>query len=364
MPRGFPDRQDYLRLDLGEHDAPASPRVAQVLSALPPSAYSSYPDPWPLRERLAALHDVPVDWISVTAGTDAAIRLIFRGYVEEGARVLLPRPSAGAYLAAAESGGAFVERVDYEEDLSFPVEQMRKQLLTRTPRLAVLGNPGSPVGSAMPVDALLSLPAESPPTLFVVDEVYVEYHGRSVLAPALRDQVPSNVVVLRSFSKDYGLAGLRVGYLVGRPELLQGVNVVQPSYTVSAPSLHAAVASLDDREAMLARVAERRALCVRLLAQLSVRGIEARATQSAFVLIRLTAPIRNWAAAFAAHQILIGTRGHVGALAPWVRVTVTSESDIERFLAVLDVVLRQGVGAAARVEGVPGDWDEHGEGMA
>lgn len=364
VPRGFPDRQAFLRLDLGEDDAPASPRVAEVLSTLDPKAYAHYPDAWPLRQRLADMHDVPVEWTSATAGTDEAIRLVFRCFVEEGARVLLPRPSAGAYLAAAESGGAFVERVDHNDDLSFPVEQLRKQMLARTPRLAVLGNPGSPVGTAIPMDDLLTLPLGSPRTLFLIDEVYVAYHGRSILDAAVRDRLPPNIIVLRSFSKDYGLAGLRVGYLIGRPELLQAMDVVKPSYTIAAPSLHAAVASIDDREAMLSRVASRRALTAKLLAALSVRGIEARPTQSAFLLIKLTAPIRNWAAAFAAHKILVGTRGHVGALAPWIRVTVTSEEDIERFLEVLDVVLRQGVGGASRIDGVPGDWDEKLEGMA
>jgi histidinol-phosphate aminotransferase len=364
VPRGFPDRQAYLRLDLGEDDTPASPRVAEVLSTLDPSAYSHYPNAWPLRGKLAELHDLPVEWTSVTAGTDEALRLVFHSFVEEGARVLLPRPSAGAYLAAAESGGAFVERVDYNDDLSFPTEAFRKQMLARTPRLAVLGNPGSPVGSAIPLEDLLQLPTESPRTLFLVDEVYVAYHGRTILAPEVRDRLPPNIIVLRSFSKDYGLAGLRIGYLIGRPELLRSMDVVKPSYTIAAPSLHAAVASLEDRESMLNRVATRRALALRLIAAVSVRGIEARPTQSAFVLIKLTAPIRNWAAAFAAHKILLGTRGHVGALAPWIRVTVTSEEDIERFLEVLDLVLRQGVAGASRVEGVPGDWDEKLEGMA
>jgi histidinol-phosphate aminotransferase len=300
----------------------------------------------------------------VTAGTDEAIRLVFSCFVEEGARVLLPRPSAGAFLAAAESGGAFVERVDYDDDLTFPVEQLRKRMLARTPRLVVLGNPGSPVGTAIPREPLLSLPMESPRSLFLIDEVYVAYHGRSILDPAVRDQLPPNVVVLRSFSKDYGLAGLRVGYLIGRPELLRALDVVKPSYTVAAPSLHAAIASLDDQESMIARITERRALAEKLLAELESRGIEARCTDSAFVLIKLTAPIRNWAAAFAAHRVLIGTRGHVGAMAPWVRVTVTSDQDISRFLEILDLVVRQGVAGAVRVDGVPGDWDEKLEGMA
>jgi histidinol-phosphate aminotransferase len=364
VPRGFPDRHTYLRLDLGEEDTPASERIGEVLRALPDSAYAHYPDPWPLRLALSSLHGVPPEWVSVCAGTDEAMRLVFDCFVEEGARVLLPRPSAGAYVAAAQAGGAFVDRVDFEDDLSFPLEAFRRQLLARTPRLAVIGNPGSPTGTALAREEILALAAESPSTLFLVDEVYVSYHGRSLLDPEVRVQVSPNVLVMRSFSKDHGLAGLRVGYLVGRPELLKAIAVVKPSYTIAVPSLHAALTAVEDMEAMEARVAGRKALADRLVAALSVRGLEARATRAAFVLIRLTPPVVDWAAAFAAHKVLVGTRGHVGALAPFVRVTVTSDDDLDTFLAVLDSVLAQGIAGSPRVEAMPGDWDETGEGMA
>jgi len=364
VPRGFPDRHTYLRLDLGEEDTPASPRIGEVLRSLPDSVYAHYPDPWPLRQKLAEFHDVPVDWISTCAGTDEAMRLVFDCFVEEGARVLLPRPSGGSYLAAAQAGGAFVDRVDFEENLSFPLTAFRKQLLARPPRLAVVGNPGSPTGTALVRKELLELASESPRTLFLVDEVYVDYHGMSVLAPEVRGSVSPNVLVMRSFSKAHGLAGLRVGYLVGRPEILKAIAVVKPSYTIAAPSLYAAMTALEDMDAMRARVAGRRSIADKLVAALSVRGLEGQVTRAAFVLIRLTQPVSNWAAAFAAHKVLVGTRGHVGALASYVRVTLTSDEDLQTFLDVLDVVLARGIAGAARVDGLPGDWDETGEGIA
>jgi len=331
---------------------------------MPDSMFAHYPDPWPLRNRLAEVHGVPADWIAITAGTDEAIRLVFNCYVEEGARVLLPRPSAGAYLAAAQAGGAFVDRIDFEDDLSFPRDAFAKQLAARTPRLAVIGNPGSPTGSALPRDALLGLTRESPTTLMLIDEVYASFHGSSVLDPEVRAELTPNVVVMRSFSKDFGLAGLRIGYLVGRPEILNAISVVKPSYTIAATSLFAATAALGDLEAMRARVGRRRALAERLGAALSMRGIEAVVTRAAFVLIKLTPPISNWSAAFAAHKILVGTRGHVGPLSQYVRVTVTSEQDLETFCSAFDAVLAQGISAAPRVEGQLGDWDDTTEGMA
>ena len=365
MPRSSADRSDYLRLDLGESARPASPRVLQALGALSPSELSSYPDPWPLRQALARHHGVDAREIGISAGADEAIRWIFGAYVEEGARVALLRPTFGAVLAAAEASGAFVERVEYEDDLAFPLEGFRRALTPRTPRMAVLANPDAPTGTAPAVGTLLALCAESPQTIFLVNETFVSFHGESLLDPEPREHRPPNLVVLRSLSKDHGLAGLRIGYVVGHPEVIATLDIVRPSYTVSSPSIRGALVALEEQEAMRAHVLEVRAVMERLVAKLSTRGIEARATRANFVLVKLTAPIQPWAAAFAAHKVLVGTWGHVGPLAPFVRVTVNNDDEAGRFLDVLDLVLRQGVPGAARVDGVPGQWDDLlSEGMA
>ena len=201
--------------------------------------------------------------------------------------------------------------------------------------------------------------------MFLVNETFVAYHGQSLLALERNRELPPNILVLRSFSKDHGLAGLRIGYLVGHPEVIEAINVVRPSYTVSSPSLLAALAALEETEAMQAHVLNVRAHMERLVAKLALRGIEARATRANFVLVRLTAPIQPWAAAFAAHQVLVGISGHVGPMAAYVRITVNNDDEANLFLDTLALLLRQGVGGADRVQGVPGNWDELGsEGMA
>jgi histidinol-phosphate/aromatic aminotransferase/cobyric acid decarboxylase-like protein len=102
-----------------------------------------------------------------------------------------------------------------------------------------------------------------------------------------------------------------------------------------------------------------------LVSRLESRSIQAQATAANFVLVKLSAPIQPWAAAFAAHKILVGTWGHVGPMAPYIRVTVNSEQEAAKFLDTLDLVLHQGIPGAARVEGVPGEWSDLGsEGMA
>jgi len=361
-PRVRDDRTGYLRLDLGESARPASPRVLQALQQLAPEDLSRYPDNSGLINDLAQRHEVEPGQVLVTAGSDEAIRWAFNAFVEEGSRVAIPRPTFGAFLTAAEVAGAFVERADYREDLSFPVEEFRKLLAPRTPRMVALANPNAPTGTTLPEDTVLGFAQSSPATLFLVNESFASYQGHSLLD---RKGLPANLLVLRSFSKDYGLAGLRVGYLVGAPEVISALQLVRPSHTVSTAALRAAAVALQEHEAMLAHVQQIRSMMERLVNHLGSRSIESRTTAANFVLVKLSSPIQPWAAAFAAHKILVGTWGHVGPMAPYIRVTVNSEEESARFLDTLDLVLRQGIPGATRVEGVPGEWTDLGsEGMA
>lgn len=324
-----------------------------------------YPDPTPLVSALAVHHSVPMERVTVTAGADEAIRWAFNAYLEPGARVIIPRPTFGAFLSAAEAGGAFVERVDHDEDLEISIDQLSRVLSPRTPRMLCLANPNAPTGTALQNAEIVRLARQSPETLLLVNETFATFHGHSLLDGGAGATLPANILVLRSFSKDYGLAGMRVGYLVGHPEVIAAVDLARPSFTVSSVSLRAAVAALEDHSAMQAQVARQAEVQERLAAQLEKRAIEVFRTRTNFLLVRLASPIQPWAAAFAAHKVLVGTTGHSGPLAPYVRVTVNDDAEAKRFLDALDVILRMGVPGAARVRGVPGKWDNlESEGMA
>ncbi len=365
VPRTFPDRAEYLRLDLGECRVPASPRVAEAIAALKEEELATYPDPEPLADQLAAFHGIDRSRVTVTAGSDEATRWAFNAFVEEGARVVLPRPTFGASLAAAEAGGAFVSRVDYEEDLRFPLDGVRGLLAPRTPRMVVLANPNGPTGSAAGVLELQALARESPSTLFLVNESYTSFHGESLVENGQASRLPVNMLVIRSFSKDFGLAGLRVGWMVGHPDVIGAIDHVRPSFTVSVGALRAAAAALADVESMRERVHRIRTIMDRLVNKLDARRISAKTTRANFVLVKLTTPIQPWAAALAARGILVGTRGHVGAMAGVIRVSPTSDEEVDRFVEALDLLVAQGITGASEVRGVRGRWDDLGaEGMA
>jgi histidinol-phosphate aminotransferase len=356
------DRTPYLRLDLGESSAPASPHVMAAIRDLSEPELARYPDVRPLQEALAAHHNVRPTSVLITAGSDEAIRQLLNTYVEEGARVVLPRPTFGAFLTAADVGGAFVERVDHDEDLSLDPEAYRRALSRGVPRVAVISLPDAPTGTAMATGDVLQLAADFPATLFFINETFAAFRGQTLLGGAA---LPPNIVVLRSFSKDYGLAGLRVGYLIGHPEVLDAIDLVRPSYTVSAGALAGALAALQDQESMRRHVLGVRDAMDRLVAKLHIRGIESHATIANFVLIKLSSPIQPWAAGFAARGVLVGTAGHVGPLASFIRVTVNDDYEIDTFLDALDLLLRVGLQGAKQVKGVAGDWEDPGsEGMA
>ncbi len=357
-------RRDYLRLDLAESPRPASPKVVEAIRGLTDEEIARYPDPWPLRDVIAQLHSVPTECVSITAGADEAIRWAFNAFLEPGARVVIPRPTFGAFLSAAEVAGAFVERVDHGDDLELPLDQFHKALSPRTPRMVCVANPNAPTGTALSNAELYGLAAASPASLFLINETFATFHGHSLLDDPVTE-VPPNVLVLRSLSKDYGLAGMRVGYLVGAPEVIAAVDVARPSFTTSAATIAAALAAMSDQPSVEAHVACVRAALDRLHQELTSREIESHKTRCNFLLIRLAAPIQPWAAAFAAHKILVGTQGHAGPMADFIRVTVNDDSEIDRFLDVLDVILRMGVAGATSVRGVPGRWDDvDSEGMA
>jgi len=365
VPRTHPDRSSYLRLDLGECRAPVSPAVGRALADLTDDDLSTYPDPEPLADQLAAFHGVDRARITVTAGSDEAIRWAFNAFVEEGARVVLPRPTFGAFLAAAEAGGAFVSRVDYGDDLRFPEEGVRALLSPRVPRMVVLANPNGPTGSTADVEIIHALAAESPTSLFLVNESYVSFHGESLVEEGRAETLPANVLVIRSFSKDFGLAGLRVGWMVGHPDVIGAIDHVRPNFTVSIGALRAASAALRDIAGMRERVTRIRGVMARLVGRLEERRIAARSTRANFVLIKLTAPIQPWAAALAARGILVGTQGHVGPLADTIRVSPTTDEEVDQFVEALDLLVAQGITGAREVRGVRGRWDDLGdEGMA
>jgi len=307
--------------------------IAAAVAALP--GVNRYPaDPTALRERIAVVHGVGSDHVISTAGSDEVIHLLCAVYLEPGRRMILGSPPYGIHRLAGQLSGAELVRVplvDFTHDLP------AMAAAARPGDVIAITNPHNPTGTAVRPDALRDLLSTVPRDCVVlVDEAYHEYMDDEVRVSAVSMLgLHPGLVVARTFSKAYGLAGLRIGYGVGRPETLEPMDRVRMPANVNAVGMAAATAALDDhdhveRTVRLTRDGRDRlaAACVRL-------GLDHVPSQTNFMLVRDRG---GWPEALAAEGIVVRPGANLG-VPDWHRVTIGSREQMDRVLEVLERVL-------------------------
>jgi histidinol-phosphate aminotransferase len=223
-----------------------SPRVREALSGVPPDRYPDR-EALALRRALARRLGVPSERILAGNGTVELMWLAALAFLRPGDRVLVVGPTFGEYARVAALMGAQVKSWSARPELDFAVEvdEVARSLRDVQPRLAFLCNPNNPTGTVIPLEAVDAWAQAHPQALFVVDEAYLAFASglRSALTTAA-----CNVLVLRSMTKDYALAGLRLGYAVGHEDAIAALARVRPPWSVNALAQAAGLAALDDEE--------------------------------------------------------------------------------------------------------------------
>jgi len=256
-------------INLASNESPLGPSPGVIKAVRREAArVGLYPDPSCKRLKLAIARylGVGVENVAVGNGSDELVDLACKVFMDPGDRVLIPLPTFSIYeLACRANGGvpSFLELRNFEWDS----QRLAKGL--RRCRLTFLGRPNNPTGNGISLAGLRSLLAEG--RLVIVDEAYAEFAGSSVSREAARRK---NLLVLRTFSKAFGLAGLRVGYAVGNPELISALERVRAPFNVNSLAQAAAVAALEDRRYLrkvIALVRKGRAFLKRKLTALGAR---------------------------------------------------------------------------------------------
>jgi L-threonine-O-3-phosphate decarboxylase len=236
-----------------------SPRVREALAQVP---YDRYPDreALALRRVLSAHLDVSVDNILVGNGSTELIWLVALAFVRAGDTVLLVGPSFGEYTRAAVLMGARLRQYTARRTEGFHVvpEAITPLLRQHQPRLVFLCNPNNPTGTFVTPDRIVHWAAICPGTLFIVDEAYLTF---TASAPSVLPVRHPNMLVLRSMTKAYALAGLRLGYAIGSPDILEALRRARPPWSVNALAQAAGIAALQDTAHLthcLARIAQAR----------------------------------------------------------------------------------------------------------
>ena len=246
-----------------------------------------YPDggAFALRGKLALRHKVDARQILIGAGSNEIIDLLVQTFCSGGDEVLAPQLSFVAYRLAAEKNRRPFREAPLGPRLAYDVDALLAAVSNQT-KLLFIANPGNPTGAYLPRPELEKLVEKLPPrVLLVVDEAYFEYASANDYPDTrlLLDR-RARLVTLRTFSKIYGLAGLRVGYAIASAELLDYVHRIRLPFNVSAPAQAAALAALDDG-AHVARARQGNDVeLTRLTAALAALGLEVLPSQTNFVL--------------------------------------------------------------------------------
>ena len=283
-----PELYDGLRLHQNENTGGCSPRVVEALARLRPDQIGFYPPYAAATAAIAAYLGVAPDRIAVTNGLDegimglavAKLRAAIGGPQLES---VVPEPAFEIFrFDTAVAGGRLVQ-VMPRADFSFPMDDVLAAITPNT-RVVFLTNPNNPTGVLMPLDAIRTIARRLPPgALVFVDEAYAEFAGTSFIP-----DLPSfpNVIVGRTFSKAFGLAGLRIGCLVGAPEALDPIREAIPVYSVNLAAVVAVMAALEDRDHLngyLRQVQESKTLLYAACDRLGLRYVP---SHSNFVLVR------------------------------------------------------------------------------
>jgi histidinol-phosphate aminotransferase len=325
-----------LKLDSNEGPLPP-PALLTALATLDPETLRRYPDVSALEATLAHRVGVAPDRVLVTAGADDAIDRVCRAYLGAGRTMLLAEPTFEMFdHFATLSGAATLARVPWRCG-EFPLAAFLDRLEEQPAVIAVV-SPNNPTGAAATAADVRRLAEAAPTALVLLDHVYVEYADED-LTPAVID-LP-NVVVLRTLSKAWGLAGCRIGYAIASPDVIATLKNAGAPYPVAAPSVALALRQLaDGDEALRVHVArvreERSALCARLTAL----GLEPLPSQANFILVECGARAPLLSAGLAALRVVVRDFPQRPGLTTALRITLPGNAAaFERLVAACETAL-------------------------
>jgi histidinol-phosphate aminotransferase len=297
---------------------------------LGPEQLARYPERGPVEATVAEFLGIASPELLLTNGVDEAIHLLCETYLEAGDEALIVVPTYSMYRIYAMAAGAKLVSVPTSKEFLFPADDVCGRISPRT-RLIAIANPNNPTGTVVPREDLLRIARSAPNAAVLVDEAYFEFYGQSMLGAG---NGFANLFLTRTFSKAYGMAGLRVGVLVGNAEQMRAVRRVSSPYNVNAVALACLPQALGDQAYIERYVAEVRESRTRLEQALESLGLQFWPSQANFVLVRVGA-----ATSFVEHMrrrgILVRDRSTDHGCEGCVRITLGPREHADRLLTAL-----------------------------
>ena len=310
--------RDALRLDFNENTVACSPAVREVLSDIAAGDLTRYPERAPVEAKVAHHLGLLAEQLALTNGVDEAIHVLFQAFLERGDELLLPVPTYSMYEVYASATEAQIVTIQADDDLQFPFDRILDALTPRT-KIVAIANPNSPAGSVASREQILEIAKSAPHAIVLVDEAYFHFHGETIID---RIGVLPNLVAARTFSKAYGLAGLRVGVLAGPAQLMQWVRRVLSPYSVNSVALACLPAALDDAPYLDWYVGEVLAARADFEVALDKVGLRWWPSAANFVLVEIGARHADFVSRMNAEGVLVRDRSNDPGCDGRVRITI------------------------------------------
>jgi histidinol-phosphate aminotransferase len=320
-----------IKLNTNENPYPPSPRVTEAIARAVNETLRLYPAPMADAARLKAaeVYGFGPEQVLVGNGSDELLTMLLRALVGEGQRVAYPVPTYSLYPVLTGIQGATPVELPFADDFTLPDE-----LFGRSEPLVVLCNPNAPSGTLVPPAEVRRL-AESLSGVLVVDEAYVDFADENCLS--LARELP-NVVVLRTLSKSFSLAGLRVGFAFGPRPLIDGLLKVKDSYNLDRLAIVGAEAALSDVEWMAANVARIKATRERLIRGLRELGFKPLPSQTNFVFVRCGEEAGRLYLELKERGLFVRYWNRTG-IREYLRISIGTDDQIDRLLTEMASIL-------------------------
>lgn len=343
--------REGLRLDFNENTAGCSPRVLERLRQIDGEDLARYPVRDQAEPLVAAHLGVAPGELLLTNGTDEAIHLICETYLEPGDETLIVVPTFAMFEIYAAATGSRVISIPAGENFEFPIETVLSRITNHT-RLIMIANPNNPTGGFVPIADLVRIAEAAPDAAVLVDEAYFHFCGETAV---LKRRRTPNLFVSRTFSKAYGMAGLRIGVLMGDVEQMQMLRRASSPYNLNSIALACLPAALADEEYVRTYVSQSVEGREALESELAAWGIRYWPSRANFVLMHLGEDCKPFIRGMRERGILVRDRSADHGCKDCVRITVGTREHNLRLIGTMRTVFTE-LGVSPRAgKSAPGD---------
>lgn len=326
-----------VRLDFNENTFGCSPRVLDALGRISRGDLTRYPEREPVERRVAEHLGLAPEQVLLTNGVDEAIHVLCQTYLDPGTEVLMPVPTYSMYEVYASGTQARVVTIPADAKFRFPREGIIGAITPAT-RLIAIANPNSPTGQSVRREDLLEVIEAAPHAAVFVDEAYYHFFGETLIDMIGRRP---NVIAARTFSKAYGLAGLRIGVLCAAEEQMRWMRRAISPYSVNSVALACLSAALEDEDYLRWYTEEVLAARTALEEDLERIGVPYWSSEANFVLVRIGPRHAGFVEAMRSRNVLVRDRSNDPGCDGCIRITIGTREHTKVGIAALEESLSE-----------------------